>query len=273
MKALKKRPWWQVLLLLIGGFAVFTAFYALCQCLQPELHWLNLFCNILYCVSMIGIYALAVWTFERKLSSDLPAGKILPHVGAGLVIGTLFFCIVIGVLALSGNCIVSYSGLKKWAFFLPLVQYFFVACSEEVIFRGIMFRIIDEKWGFVWAIVINSLFFGTAHMANPHCTIWTALAIAIEAGLLLSAAYKWSGTLWLPIGIHWAWNFVEGPVLGAPVSGGNSYDSVLKTSVSGSDIMTGGAFGLEGSIVTVIVGTAISAFFIWRICRKEKASE
>ena len=88
------------------------------------------------------------------------------------------------------------------------------------------------------------------------------MAIAIEAGVLLGAAYKWSGTLWLPIGIHWAWNFTQGNIFGFAVSGNGAGESLIQATVEGPAWLTGGAFGAEASVITVIAGVLLSLFFL-----------
>jgi hypothetical protein len=89
----------------------------------------------------------------------------------------------------------------------------------------------------------------------------------VEAGLLLGAAYKYSGTLWLPIGIHWAWNFTQGNIFGFEVSGKDLGASLLKSTVSGPDWLTGGAFGAEASVIPVLLGLILSAWYIWKTHR------
>ncbi len=135
---------------------------------------------------------------------------------------------------------------------------------EEVIFRGIIFRMIAERWNAAVALAVSALLFGAAHLTNPDATLWSAFAIAIEAGLLLGAAYMASGSLWFPIGIHWAWNFMEGNVFGFDVSGMAPDFSLLDSDVTGPAILSGGAFGAEASLITVVLGLAISILFIRR---------
>ena len=144
------------------------------------------------------------------------------------------------------------------AFFMFLI----VAVGEELMFRGVLFRWIDEKFGFSAALIASALVFGLVHIANPGATWWSSLAIAIEAGLLLGAAYKYSGTLWLPIGIHWAWNFSQGNVFGFEVSGGNAGSTLIIPYIDGPEIITGGDFGAEASIIAVVLGAAISAVLV-----------
>jgi len=92
------------------------------------------------------------------------------------------------------------------------------------------------------------------HAGNPGATVGSSIAIAIEAGIMLAGAYAWARNLWLPIGIHIAWNFTEGGIYGAAVSGENArgiFNIVL--SPSASPLVTGGTFGPEASLVAVAI--------------------
>ena len=137
-----------------------------------------------------------------------------------------------------------------------------VAVGEEILCRGVIFRWIDERWGVWAALVVSALIFGWGHISNDNATWWSSLAISIEAGLLLGAAYKWSGSLWVPIGIHWAWNYTQGNIFGLAVSGNGAGDTIFATTVNGPDIITGGAFGPEASIIAVILGTLYTIVFL-----------
>lgn len=86
--------------------------------------------------------------------------------------------------------------------------------------------------------------------------LWKAVG---DTGLLLGAAYKWAGALWLPIGIHWAWNFAQGNIFGFAVSGEKAGESLLQARIEGAGWLTGGAFGAEASVVAVVAGGALSA--------------
>lgn len=95
-----------------------------------------------------------------------------------------------------------------------------------------------------------------------------SIAIAVEAGLLLGAAYKYSGTLWLPIGIHWGWNFFQGNIFGFAVSGGDAGSSLIQSSVQGPVILTGGAFGAEASVIAMVLGVLLSVWFIVKVAKR-----
>ena len=145
-----------------------------------------------------------------------------------------------------------------------------VAVGEEIVFRGVLFRWMDERWGFLVALLVSAVLFGAMHFFQPNATVWSTVAIAIEAGILLGAAYKASGTLWLPIGIHWAWNFVQGNIFGFPVSGIPAEVSLIQAKVSGPVLMTGGNFGAESSVITVVLGAVLSILFIAKAWKKRR---
>jgi len=284
-KAIGARPWWQVLLLIVGGFLLFMLLYELFRELSfiasrafpgeaypapPASTLPSALAAIFGGAAILVIYACAVRLFEKHAPYDMPLLRCLPDMGKGLIISALYFAVVATLIALAGCYRVESVSFDAGFFFGQLAFFFLIACGEEVIFRGIFFRIVDEKWGTAAALAVSALLFGFFHIANPGATVWSSVAIAIEAGLLLGAAYKFSGTIWLPIGIHWGWNFLEGPVLGFAVSGNETAagSTVCEAAVSGPDIISGGAFGLEASIFAAVIGLAMSALFIHKIVRR-----
>jgi len=266
-------PIWKWALLLIASLALSFLMYGLAEAARDVVEgWPNWIVCVVIAAAMIALYALFVRWFENHPAQDIPMQALAGETLKGLGIGFLFFILVVGTMLLAGLYTLTPGTADSpvaivSAFFLFLVT----AVGEEIILRGVLFRWIDEKWGFVVALVISSLVFGFLHIFQYGATWWSSLAIAIEAGLLLGAAYKYSGTLWLPIGIHWAWNFTQGNVFGIPVSGTDPGASILHGTMSGPDILTGGVFGAEASIITVIFGTALSAWFIVRV-RKTPSS-
>ena len=108
-------------------------------------------------------------------------------------------------------------------------------------------------------------------MLNPGATIRSSVAIALEAGVLLGAAYAATQRLWLPIGLHAGWNFTEGSLFGMTLSGNTMGVGLLRGSLSGPQILTGGAFGPEASIVAVMVCLVAAMYFLWRIVKLHRA--
>ena len=142
---------------------------------------------------------------------------------------------------------------------------------EEVIFRGILFRLITDKWNIAVGLTTSALLFGLAHLGNPGATLWAALAIALASGWLFGIAYAYHQTIWVPIGMHWAWNYLEGGVFGCAVSGTPlDYRPLITPKISGTDLLSGGAFGPEASIICVAIGIGISIVYTVLYIKKKK---
>jgi hypothetical protein len=197
---------------------------------------------------------------ERKSMRDIGFAMrgIVTETTIGTMIGMAAMSCAIGILALFGiyHVVRVLPHFHPWA---PLAAYLLVAVSEESVFRGYVFRVFEDRYGSAVALVVGCLLFGLVHLANPGAPIGIrlmgSLFIALEAGLLLSAAYMATRRMWLPIGIHWAWNYFEGPMYGASVSGTGSADSMVKATVAGPLLASGGVFGPEGSLACLIVCT------------------
>ena len=116
--------------------------------------------------------------------------------------------------------------------------------------RGYTFQALEEQWGGAAATVVTALIFGALHSVNPDSG-WASFWGIVMSGILFSVAYLTTRRLWLPIGLHVAWNLFEGPILGFPVSG-LDLPSVLTTRITGSAMWTGGAFGPEAGLLGVL---------------------
>lgn len=193
---------------------------------------------------------------EGRPCTELAASGAAWELVAGVLIGALIFSITIGVLWAGGWYRVTGSN-PVLAAAAPLLAAAGTAYIEELVVRGILFRNIEDMLGSWLALTITAALFGLAHLFNPHATIVSALAIALEAGVLLGAAYMLTRRLWLAIGIHFAWNFVQGGIFGVAVSGVAS-EGILRGELLGPPILSGGSFGVEGSVVAVVVCLAAS---------------
>ena len=129
---------------------------------------------------------------------------------------------------------------------------------EELLFRGYLFRLSSRIVGTWGALIFTSALFGLAHLGNKGATLSSGIAIMLEAGVLLGSAYVVTQRLWFPIGLHIAWNFTEGSVFGMQVSGNSTASGLMRGSLTGSNLLTGGAFGPEASIVAVLVCLAVA---------------
>jgi hypothetical protein len=147
--------------------------------------------------------------------------------------------------------------------------------AEELIFRGIMMRLVWAAAGARAALALSATLFGLAHLLNPGHALAGPVAIIFEAGLPLGALFLLTGRLWASIGAHVGWNFTQGYVFGAEVSGANPAGHLfLATPRPGvSALLTGGAFGPEASIVGLAVGTLAGVLLLQRSWRRRPDAE
>lgn len=140
--------------------------------------------------------------------------------------------------------------------------------GEEIICRGIAFRLLCDRIGMTWALILSAVIFGFAHIFNDGATVWSALAIAVTSGWLLGVAYVYHQSLWAPIGMHWAWNYLEGYVFGCPVSGAFIQHPIIMSRLIGPTWLTGGSFGPEASVIAILIGVAISLYYTLKLKQK-----
>ena len=145
-----------------------------------------------------------------------------------------------------------------------------VGIGEEIICRGIAFRLLCDRIGMTWALILSAVIFGFAHIFNDGATVWSALAIAVTSGWLLGVAYVYHQSLWAPIGMHWAWNYLEGYVFGCPVSGVFIQHPIIMSRLVGPTWLTGGFFGPEASVIAILIGVAISLYYTLKLKQKRR---
>lgn len=222
-------------------------------------------------VAALAALLLVGLVIERRSLARIgfPGRRLLPDLGRGFLLGGILLTLVVGGMALAGwyrvlglggdnAAMIALAGLGLTAL---------IGIAEEVVARGILFRILEEWVGSWIALAISGLAFGLAHLANPNSSLWAGIAIALEAGVLFGAVYIFSRSLWLPIGLHWSWNFFEGWVYGTPVSGIDTA-GLLHSDTAGPTLWTGGAFGPEAGLVAVIVCGGVGLYVIVRCVRE-----
>ena len=265
----KKRPLWiWILLFIVAAFLSIIGYGLLISGYQGADYFAHPSLTVVAAAIILGLYALFVRWMERHWPADLPLGKLVPHTLLGILVGFIIMVLVVSTIVAMGYATVTWRGFSVEKQFSVFMMFLAVAVGEEMIFRGVIFRWIDERWNTWVALLISAILFGWMHISNDNATWWSSLAIAVEAGLLLGAAYKWSGSLWVPIGIHWAWNYTQGNIFGLAVSGSDAGETMLTTIVNGPDIITGGAFGPEASIISVILGTFFTIVFLANCYRR-----
>jgi uncharacterized protein len=199
--------------------------------------------------TVVAYLCLVTW-IERRRVSELSPCTILTYGMTGLAAGAVLFSAVVGVLWLVGSYHVI--GTNPHADWIPevLVAGICAGLAEEIISRGVLFRIAEEGMGTWFGLLVSAVFFGAMHLNNPGATWWSSAAIAIEAGLLLAMIYHVTRSLWACVGLHASWNIMQGTVYGIPVSG-TKPDGFLLSTLTGPDWLSGGGFGAEASVVAL----------------------
>jgi len=229
--------------------------------------WLTLFFGGLTAVLAVLAYRWVVRRTEHRAVTELARPGAGGALGRGTLIGIAMFTAVIANIALVGDYEIRGWGTVPGA--LGLVGFMAAAAvTEELLFRGILFRVVENRLGTWLSLVLSGLVFGLVHLFNEHASLWGAIAIAIEGGGLLTAAYIATRKLWLPIGLHFGWNFAGAGIFGAVVSGKDTPQGLLNAVTSGSPVITGGDFGPEGSLYSVLFCTLGTGAFLWLAHRR-----
>lgn len=213
-----------------------------------------------------GLLAIfAYWIFvhfiERRPFSDFGLKKALPEWLFGAAIGFGVMSLTVGAIALLGGYRVI--GTHDIGVLVPVLGMAIISGTlEEILFRGLFFRFMEQWLGSWIALVLSAALFGFLHITNPNASWLAAVAIAIEAGLMLGAIYMLTRRLWAAIGIHMAWNFTQGGVYGVAVSGIET-QGLLVPRMEGPEYLTGGAFGAEASIPAILICTAAGVILLY----------
>ena len=211
-------------------------------------------------------YALYVWFIERRPVWELDLRHAPAELGLGMAMGAGMIGLIVFILWLAGAY--QMLGMNPWTVLLvPLVATAATAFWEELVFRGVVFRILEEGLGTWMALTLSAVMFGVLHLGNENASIFAAVTIAAVAGVFLAGVYILTRRLWLAIGAHYAVNLTQGPILGLPVSG-REPAGLWQAALEGPDLLTGGAFGIEASVVTAIVGATLAMAIVGRACAR-----
>lgn len=245
--------------ILLGLLVCFIAFIIAQQVTSKILdltlldkNYRNLIKGIIASAAVIGTYSYFFRKYEKREIIEFSSKGIIKYSSIGILIGALLQSLTVLLIALNGGFeIVAINAISNMI--IPFTVAFSVAIFEEILIRGIIFRIAEEKLGSYVALLISAIIFGALHLANPNSTLFSGLCVAVEAGFLMGAAYIYKRNLWFPIAIHFAWNFMQSGFFGAITSGNENTSSLLSTKITGNSLITGGEFGPEGSIQAIVL--------------------
>ncbi|SDF44214.1 hypothetical protein SAMN05216553_101660 [Lentzea fradiae] len=201
------------------------------------------------------VYAQVVGRLERRKTSEIALRDLVPQTARGVALGVALFSLALLLIFVFGGYQAEWGSATGVVATLGLMTG--IATCEELLFRGVLFRLVEERTGTVAAVVVSSAVFGGTHLVNPSATVWGAVALAIEMGVLTAACFALTRRLWLPIGFHLGWNFAQSGIFGTTVSGSDgTAGGLLRGTTSGPLLLSGGEFGPEASVFAVVIGGA-----------------
>lgn len=260
-----KRLWWVVIDLVLFA-ALFGVIFVLISMplsfVFKESNYQEMLANLpvlLLSETLMLISAfLAAWIVLRVRGLPL-AGLGLSirgrwkDLGNGFLFILVLYAVGFGLSLILGAVEVVGVRFQLSSLLLTLLFFFLVAVTEELIGRGfILGRMLDGGVNKFWALLLSSVIFSLMHLFNPSFAVVPFLNILL-AGVFLGASYIYTRNLCFPIALHWFWNWLQGPVLGYEVSGNKFGDSLLQLQLPEANLMNGGTFGFEGSLLCTVL--------------------
>lgn len=191
---------------------------------------------------------------------------------AGLGVAVLLYAVGFGTSLLMGTVEIASVQWVPRDLLGTLLFFLLVAVTEEVMLRGfVLGRMLSAGMNRFVALFLSSALFSAMHLFNPNFALLPFVNILL-AGCLLGASFLYTRNLCFPVVLHWFWNWLQGPVLGYEVSGMDSGETLLTLRLTGSDLLTGGSFGFEGSLLCTVLlvgGTLAIIGYYERRGRKE----
>lgn len=261
-----------LLQLLVGGLAQVGGLYAWRFLAHPAIvAALSLDEPVVTITRRLGVLVagvLSYWAFVR-LYERRPVTELRLRLGWTLVAGVagaLSIAVTIGFLFATRHAVA-----LSWRGFATsgdvLAQIGVAAMLEELMFRALLFRILEERAGTKWALVASALFFGVAHAANGGFSAISLVSVPL-CGLMWAGVYVLSRNVWVAAAHHACWN---GAIFlsGLPLSGQEGWraQAPLVSRYQGAELWSGGAFGPEDSLINVVV-CALICVWLWRLAAR-----
>lgn len=222
------------------------------------------FAYVAVALSVLLAYLLQARLVERRPRRELApgrAGELL--VGAAVGIGLAL--LVVLALWIGGAYRGAWHGLGD--LLAPSLMAIGAGLSEELLIRGFVLGLIERWAGSLVALLLTAVLFGGLHFDNAGAGLWPVLALMLGPGVALGAATLATRRLWLPIGLHFGWNFGQSGLFGL-LDSGTSFPSVIDASVAGPTWLTGGAFGPEASLPGLAVWLSLGLFLLIQARRR-----
>jgi uncharacterized protein len=240
-------------------FLALALSFALTEALVPK-RFLVAWPNVVAALAcLLGYLAYATWV-ERRAVPELSAAGASTEWTRGAALGTL-----LGLLTLTPLWGLGVYRIEGWGETLPLIQQapemVLVSVMEELLIRGLIFRMAERAWGSQRALLLSTVVFVAAHL--PGDITLMGMLVTAAASLAFTAGYQLSQRLWLPMGMHFAWNYLFSAVFSVPVSG-HPAQGWLQGKMTGPEWLSGGTYGVEASAMALLVWAVAAALMLQR---------
>jgi membrane protease YdiL (CAAX protease family) len=207
---------------------------------------------------------------ERRQPAELALPGMARELVLGLSIGAALVVLTFAILGALGAYRFDGLNAASAAMLVPLAELVLVGLAEEMVFRGVVFGVTERALGSKAAVAISALVFSLAHLPNEGVSI-VAIALIAAYGVMQAALFMATRRLWICIGTHVAWNYCVGTVFSSTVSGHQATKGLLRGELAGDPLLTGGAFGVEGSLVPLVLIALVTLVTALRLRRARPA--
>ncbi len=221
--------------------------------------------GLLTIILMFAVYIAIMRIYERRGVPELLLKKLIPDGVMGGLLAVIMVSAVFAMLYLFGSYRILSTGSVE-AMIVPAIWVFLLATMEEFMFRGIVYRLLEQWLGTIAALLLSAAFFGLVHLGNEHANAISILSASL-GGLCMGTLYSLTGRLWIPIFFHASWNFTQA-IFGSTVSGTELFGTYFESVREGPEWLTGGPFGVENSILTIGLLFIVIAFLLLRMKQK-----
>jgi len=214
---------------------------------------------------MIGVYYLLMRYYEKRGFHDFGRKNALKETWNGLLIGMT--PILTAVALMYGLGYYQVVDVNNFWVFLPSATFILGGVVlEELVFRGIVFKVIENWKGSTIALIASAIIFQIPHFMNPHEDVLPAL-LGTLFGIVTALMYMHTRQLWLPIAFHYAWNLMQ-PIMGTTLSGISEFEELLIVQIEGPELITGSQFGVEDSLVILISLSILAIYYIRKLTQQ-----
>jgi uncharacterized protein len=227
----------------------------------------NLILSLLEIIFSVRVYILLYDNLEKRRITELSSSLFLKYSVAGFMLGLIIQSLAILIIYWRKGY--SIELVNSFLFMLPAVERALMAgFVAELIFTGIIFRLAEEWLGTWIALAMLTVLFALAHIGVKGANLLSVSTTAIQSGILLSSAFVFSRSLWIPIFLHFGWDLAEPGIWGGINPGIKISNKLFNSHISGSEMLTGGAFG-PGNSLTALILSLVTAILFLSIARKK----